>query len=116
MADRIEIDEAELVDLALQLGNIDSPPGGRVARRAHDHDALAVGEVDGVRHLHQHVEVELLEEGYDASILFKTILPNCLAPVLVHTTLGIANAILSESYVSFLGLGVPPPTATWGNM
>jgi peptide/nickel transport system permease protein len=49
-------------------------------------------------------------------ILLQHLLPNSLAPIVVHATLGVANAILSESYVSFLGLGVPPPTATWGNM
>ena len=49
-------------------------------------------------------------------ILRHHLLPNSLAPIVVHATLGVANAILSESYVSFLGLGVPPPTATWGNM
>jgi peptide/nickel transport system permease protein len=49
-------------------------------------------------------------------ILLHHLLPNSLAPIVVHATLGIANAILSESYVSFLGLGVQQPTATWGNM
>jgi peptide/nickel transport system permease protein len=51
-----------------------------------------------------------------ASIIFRHILPNCVAPIIVAATLGIAAAILSESYISFLGLGVQPPTATWGNM
>lgn len=49
-------------------------------------------------------------------IIFRHILPNSAAPIIVSATLGIANAILSESYISFLGLGVEPPTATWGNM
>ncbi|PJF46368.1 MAG: peptide ABC transporter permease, partial [Candidatus Thermofonsia Clade 3 bacterium] len=44
------------------------------------------------------------------------ILPNTLAPIIVTATLGVAAAILSEAYVSFLGLGVQPPTASWGNM
>jgi len=44
------------------------------------------------------------------------ILPNCIAPIIVAATLSVANAILLESYISFLGLGVQPPTATWGNM
>ena len=44
------------------------------------------------------------------------ILPNALAPVLVSATLGVAGAILTESALSFLGLGVQPPTASWGNM
>lgn len=49
-------------------------------------------------------------------IIFRHILPNCIAPIVVTATLGVANAILSEAYISFLGLGVQPPTATWGNM
>jgi len=49
-------------------------------------------------------------------IIFGHILPNCIAPIIVSATLAIAAAILSESYISFLGLGVQPPTATWGNM
>lgn len=50
------------------------------------------------------------------SIILEHILPNSIAPIVVAATLGVANAILSEAYVSFLGLGVQPPTATWGNM
>lgn len=49
-------------------------------------------------------------------IIFSHILPNTLAPVIVAATLGVAQAILQEAYISFLGLGVQPPTATWGNM
>lgn len=49
-------------------------------------------------------------------IIFRHILPNSIAPIVVSGTLGVANAILSEAYISFLGLGVQPPTATWGNM
>jgi peptide/nickel transport system permease protein len=49
-------------------------------------------------------------------IIFRHILPNSVAPIVVSATLGVANAILTESYISFLGLGVQPPTATWGNM
>lgn len=49
-------------------------------------------------------------------IIFKHILPNSIAPIVVAATLGVANAILAEAYISFLGLGVQPPTPTWGNM
>lgn len=49
-------------------------------------------------------------------IIIQHILPNALAPVLVSATLGVAGAILTESALSFLGLGVQPPTASWGNM
>ncbi len=49
-------------------------------------------------------------------IIVRHILPNSIAPIVVTGTLSVANAILAESYISFLGLGVQPPTATWGNM
>jgi peptide/nickel transport system permease protein len=51
-----------------------------------------------------------------ARILLRHILPNASAPVIVSATLGVAGAILIESSLSFLGLGVQPPTASWGNM
>jgi peptide/nickel transport system permease protein len=49
-------------------------------------------------------------------IIWRHILPNAMAPVLVAMTLGIPAAILTESGLSFLGLGVQPPRATWGNI
>jgi peptide/nickel transport system permease protein len=52
----------------------------------------------------------------DRRIIFSHLLPNTTAPLIVSATLGVANAILSEAYVSFLGLGVQGATATWGNM
>ena len=49
-------------------------------------------------------------------IFFSHLVPNTLGPIIVAATLGLAGAILTEAYVSFLGLGVQPPTSTWGNM
>jgi peptide/nickel transport system permease protein len=49
-------------------------------------------------------------------IIFRHILPNAIAPILVAMTLGIPAAILTEAGLSFLGLGVQPPYATWGNI
>jgi peptide/nickel transport system permease protein len=49
-------------------------------------------------------------------IIFRHMLPNAMAPVLVSATIGIAAAILTEAGLSFLGFGVPPPHATWGNI
>lgn len=49
-------------------------------------------------------------------IILRQILPNVLAPILVAATLNTANAILLESYISFLGYGIQPPDASWGNM
>lgn len=52
----------------------------------------------------------------DRGIIVKHLLPNSLAPVLVSATFGVANAILIEAALSFLGLGVQPPMATWGGI
>jgi peptide/nickel transport system permease protein len=52
----------------------------------------------------------------DLSIIFRHMIPNAIAPVLVSATIGIADAILTEAGLSFLGFGVPPPHATWGNI
>lgn len=49
-------------------------------------------------------------------IIFRHMMPNAVAPVLVSATIGIASAILTEAGLSFLGFGVPPPHATWGNI
>jgi peptide/nickel transport system permease protein len=49
-------------------------------------------------------------------IIFRHMVPNAIAPVLVSATIGVASAILTESALSFLGIGVPPPFATWGNI
>ena len=52
----------------------------------------------------------------DSRIIFRHLLPNALAPVLVSASFGVAFAIVTESALSFLGLGVPLPTATWGSI
>jgi peptide/nickel transport system permease protein len=52
----------------------------------------------------------------DARIIFRHLLPNALAPVLVAASFGVAAAILTESALSFLGVGVPVPTASWGSI
>ncbi len=49
-------------------------------------------------------------------ILFRHVLPNVASPIIVAATLGIGNTILAEAALSFLGLGVPPPTPSWGGM
>jgi len=49
-------------------------------------------------------------------IIFRHMIPNAMAPVLVSATIGIATAILTEAGLSFLGFGVPPPHATWGGI
>lgn len=49
-------------------------------------------------------------------IMFRHVLPNTVAPILIYATSGVAGAILDEAALSFLGLGVQPPTPSWGNM
>ena len=51
-----------------------------------------------------------------ARIIFRHLIPNVLAPVIVTATLGIGNTIVLEAGLSFLGLGIQPPTPSWGNM
>jgi peptide/nickel transport system permease protein len=53
---------------------------------------------------------------HDLRIIFRHMIPNAMAPVLVSATIGIASAIQTEAGLSFLGFGVPPPHATWGNI
>jgi peptide/nickel transport system permease protein len=52
----------------------------------------------------------------NARIILRHALPNSLAPVIVAATLAVGNAMISESVLSFLGVGIQPPTASWGNM
>jgi peptide/nickel transport system permease protein len=54
--------------------------------------------------------------GSDRYIIFRELLPNAVGPIVVAATLNVANAILAESYISFLGYGIQPPTPSWGNM
>ncbi|GIL17424.1 MAG: hypothetical protein BroJett040_11750 [Oligoflexia bacterium] len=52
----------------------------------------------------------------DTTIIFRHLFPNVIAPLLVSVTLGVGNSILYEAALSFLGLGIQPPTPSWGNM
>jgi peptide/nickel transport system permease protein len=52
----------------------------------------------------------------DGRIIFRHLLPNAVAPIVVQATLDVAGVIITESTLSFLGLGIQPPTASWGNM
>lgn len=66
-------------------------------------------------------EKEFVEASYamgnsDLLIIFRHILPNCTAPLIVQTTVSLAYAILAEAALSFLGLGAPPPAPSWGNI
>jgi peptide/nickel transport system permease protein len=62
------------------------------------------------------VQAAIAQGASDLRIIFIHILPNAMAPVLVAATLGVAAAVLVESSLSFLGIGVQPPDPSWGNM
>ena len=62
------------------------------------------------------VQAAISQGAGDLRIIFLHILPNAMAPVLVSATLGVAAAVLVESGLSFLGIGVQPPDPSWGNM
>lgn len=62
------------------------------------------------------VEAAIAEGAGDFRIIFRHILPNTVAPIMVAATLGVAGAITSEAGLSFLGFGVQQPTPSWGNM
>lgn len=76
---------------------------------------LVRGEFLRIREL-QYVEAARAIGCSNSRIIFRHILPNATAPIIVAGTLGMAGAILTESALSFLGLGVQPPMPSWGNM
>ncbi|OCS88762.1 peptide ABC transporter permease [Caryophanon tenue] len=94
-----------LTNIILILGILGWPGIARLVRG----NVLAIKQSDYVK-----ASVAL---GYSTPrILFKHILPNTIAPILIYATSGVAGAILDEAALSFLGLGVQPPDASWGNM
>ncbi|MBI5701592.1 ABC transporter permease [Candidatus Saganbacteria bacterium] len=76
---------------------------------------LVRGEFLKIREL-SYVEAAKAIGCSDIRIIFRHILPNALNPIIVAGTLGMAGAVLTESALSFLGLGVQPPVPSWGNM
>ena len=76
---------------------------------------LVRGDVLGVR-AQPYVEAAFALGARSDRVLLRHALPNALGPAIVATTLGVGNAILLESGLSFLGLGIQPPQPSWGNM
>ena len=76
---------------------------------------LVRGEVLGVR-TQPYVDAATALGARPGRVLLRHALPNALGPAIVATTLGVGNAILLESGLSFLGLGIQPPAPSWGNM
>jgi len=88
--------------------------------------ALAIGGFSGSSRVIRSAVLQVKENEYvlaakaigcrDWIIIFRHILPNVAAPIIVMATMGLGNAILAESALSFLGFGVPPPAPSWGRM
>ncbi len=76
---------------------------------------LVRGQVLAVRE-REFVEAARALGASDLRIILSHILPNIIQPVIVQAAIGMAGAVLAEATMSFLGLGVPPPTASWGSM
>ncbi|MDO4786145.1 MAG: ABC transporter permease [Fretibacterium sp.] len=96
---------ANLLNLMIAVGVSQIPRYARIVRAS----ALSVrGQ--------EFVEAARAIGASDLRIITENILPNCMAPIIVQSTLGVAAAILSAAALSFLGLGIQPPTAEWGSM
>ncbi len=76
---------------------------------------LVRGQVLSLREAEHITAINALGAG-QGRIIFRHLLPNCLAPILVAMTFGVASNILSEAGLSFLGLGVQPPMVSWGSL
>jgi len=96
---------AAVLAMVLIIGLLSWMTTARVVRS----QVLSIREMD-------YVEAARSVGATDLRILARHIIPNAVGPILVGATLGVGNAIMIESSLSFLGLGVQPPTPTWGNM
>jgi peptide/nickel transport system permease protein len=94
-----------LENLMVAIGIVYIPRFGRIVR----------GSVLAVRNA-QYIEAAKSVGKSDRSIIWSEIIPNCVAPIIVNIAICFAIAILSEGALSFLGLGIQPPTPSWGNM
>jgi peptide/nickel transport system permease protein len=97
--------QAGAVSMALAIGVLSWMATARVVR----------GEVLTIREM-EYVEAARSLGATNARVIVRHILPNAVGPIVVGATLAVGNAIILESSLSFLGLGVQPPTPTWGNM
>ncbi len=94
-----------MMTVMLVMGLMGWPPICRLVR----------GEVMRIKSI-DYVAAAIVTGYSPLTIVFRHILPNVLSPILVNCTFGIANAILTEAALSFLGMGVQPPASSWGNM
>ena len=94
-----------LVNVMLAIGISGTPGFARIVRAA----VMSVKD-------QEFVEASRAIGASNAPIIFREIIPNCLAPIIVQSTLSVASAILSTASLSFIGLGVQPPDPEWGAM
>jgi peptide/nickel transport system permease protein len=94
-----------IVNAMIAIGIATMPTYARIVRGA----ALSVKG-------REFVEAARACGGTEARIALRHVLPNILSPIIVHSTLYLGRAILSESYLSFLGVGIQPPHPSWGSM
>ncbi|HXF34536.1 MAG TPA: ABC transporter permease [Candidatus Acidoferrales bacterium] len=91
--------------IVLLIGGLSWPPVARLVRASF----LSLRE-------REFAEAARALGNADVRIIFRHLLPNAVAPIIVAATLDVANVIILESTLSFLGFGIQPPTASWGNM
>jgi peptide/nickel transport system permease protein len=96
---------SSLVNVILAIGLVQIPYTNRVVR------SVVLGLMREV-----YIDAARTVGASDARIMLRHILPNVLAPIIVVATSALGGAILTEAYLSFLGLGTPPPTPSWGAM
>lgn len=94
-----------LFNLMIAVGISSIPTYARTVR-------AAVMTIKGM----EFIEASVVSGASDFRIIFKHIIPNCLAPVIIQATLGVAGAILTAAGMSFIGLGIQPPNPEWGAM
>jgi peptide/nickel transport system permease protein len=94
-----------LTNAMIAIGIVYSPTFARIARGS----TLAVGNLD-------YITASRTIGARDRRIIWRHVLPNIAAPVIIQTTLALSTAILAEAALSFLGLGTQPPMPSWGNM
>jgi len=96
---------ANLLNLMIAVGVSVLPRYARLVRAS----AMALRDLE-------FIEAARATGASDLRIILQNIVPNCMAPLIVLSTLGVAQAILSAATLSFLGLGIQPPTPEWGSM
>lgn len=94
-----------LSNLMIAVGIANTPSYARIVRAS----VLAIKD-------EEYIEAARAVGTSNVKIIFKHVLPNCVAPIIVQATAGVALAILSAAGLSFLGLGIQPPTPEWGSM